>query len=58
VRVREGKVNFKAGELSEEDLKKAEPLIPVFGMELMKKLFSSDWHLREQALQEITDEVA
>jgi hypothetical protein len=31
-------------------MKLAEPLIPVFGMELVKKIFSSDWHQREQGI--------
>lgn len=34
----------RAEELTEEDMKLAEPLIPVFGMEIVKKIFASDWH--------------
>lgn len=34
-------------EISEEDMKKADPLIPVFGIELVKMIFANDWHIRE-----------
>jgi hypothetical protein len=47
----------RAEELSEEEMKAAEPLIPVFGMELVKKLFASDWHQRESAVQRIGEEL-
>ena len=47
----------EAEELNEEDMKIAEPLIPVFGMELMKKVLSSDWHHRELAVNQIVDEI-
>ena len=35
----------------------AEPLIPVFGMELMKMLFSTNWHLRAKAVEETEREL-
>lgn len=38
-------------------MKLAEPLIPVFGMELVKKIFATDWHLREEGLSMISEEV-
>ena len=47
-----------AEELSEDDMKIAEPLIPVFGMDLVKMIFSSDWHLREQAINQISEEIS
>lgn len=34
-------------ELNEEEMKIAEPLIPVFGMGIIKMLFASDWHQRD-----------
>ena len=40
----------RVDELSEEEMKMAEPLIPVFGMDLVKMLFATDWHFREQAI--------
>ncbi len=53
VRIRDGEIHFKAGELTEDDLKRAGPLIPVFGMDLVKLIFQNDWHLRERGLLEI-----
>ena len=47
-----------AEELTEDDMKLAEPLIPVFGMEIVKKIFATDWHLREQALNQISEEIS
>lgn len=42
-----------AEELTGDSVKLAEPLIPVFGEETMKKLFSRKaWQLREEALRE------
>ncbi|CDW76992.1 UNKNOWN [Stylonychia lemnae] len=47
----------KSEDLTEDDMKSAAPLIPVFGMEIIKKIYSADWHLREKAIQEVIEEV-
>jgi len=39
-------------------MKLAEPLIPVFGYELMKKILASDWHIREEGLKEVSKEIS
>ena len=49
--IKENSVSLIAGDLSEEDMKLAAPLIPVFGYDVMKKVLSSDWHLREDGLK-------
>jgi hypothetical protein len=49
--------NLEAVDLDEETLAMAQPMIGVFGMDIMKKLFSADWHLREEALRDIEREV-
>jgi hypothetical protein len=36
--------------LSDEDMKTAAPLIPIFGEEIVKMLYSYDWHVREHGL--------
>ena len=36
--------------VKEEDMKIAAPLLPIFGDELTKMLFSHDWHIRENGL--------
>ena len=43
----------KSEELTEDDMKSAAPLIPVFGMEIIKKIYSADWHLREKAIKKL-----
>ena len=48
---------LRAEDLTDEEMKSAEPLIPVFGMELVKKLFASDWHQRENAVNRISEEL-
>lgn len=51
--------NFEqqAEELSGENRKAAQPLIDVFGEQLVRKLFAKSWQLREEALGEVEDEV-
>lgn len=44
---------MEAKELDPETREMASPFLPVFGMEIMKKFFSEDWHLREDAIWEI-----
>jgi hypothetical protein len=39
-------------------MKTAAPLIPIFGDEIVKMLYSYDWHVREQGLQKIEEELA
>ncbi len=46
-----------AHELDTESKELAEPFLPIFGMEILKKVFSEDWHLRELGLREIIKEV-
>lgn len=38
-----------SSELTEDEMKLAEPLVPVFGIELLKPIFlgGTDWHLKE-----------
>jgi len=43
-----------ASELDPESRELAAPFLPVFGMEIMKKFFSEDWHLWEDAIKEIS----
>ena len=38
-------------------MKTAAPLIPIFGENLVKMLYSYDWHVREQGLQKIEEEL-
>ena len=45
--------NLIAHELDTESKELAEPFLPIFGMEILKKVFSEDWHLREIGLREI-----
>lgn len=51
--------NFEqaAEELSAENRKAAQPLIEMFGEQVVRKLFSKSWQLREEALGEVEDEV-
>jgi len=44
---------MEARELDPETREMAAPFLPVFGMDIMKKFFSEDWHLREDAIREI-----
>lgn len=36
-------------------MKYAEPLIPVFGEDIVKKMFSKPWTVREEGLKECED---
>lgn len=47
----EGKVE----EISPENMKYAEQLIPVFGEDIVKKMFSRPWAIREEGLKECED---
>lgn len=47
----------EAEELLPANQKLAEPLLPVLGMELCKKIFSKHWNMREDALKILTAEV-
>ena len=38
-------------------MKTAAPLIPIFGEEIVKMLYSYDWHVREHGLQKIEEEL-
>ena len=49
--------NLEAMDLDPETMALAQPMIPVFGMDIMKKLFSADWHLREEAIRDVEREV-
>ena len=44
---------MEAKELDPETREMAQAFLPIFGMEIMKKFFSEDWHLREDAIKEI-----
>ena len=46
-----------AEELSGDNRKAAQPLIDMFGEDVVKKLFSRTWQLKEEGLGEIEDEV-
>jgi hypothetical protein len=39
-------------EISPENMKYAEPLIPAFGEDVVKKMFSRPWAIREEGLKE------
>jgi hypothetical protein len=45
-------------EMTDEEMKLPEPLIPVFGMEIVRKIFSSNWHSREWAVNQISEELS
>lgn len=47
----------EAEELSPAAQKAAEPLIPVLGIDLCKKLFSKHWNLREEGLKLLNSEI-
>lgn len=49
--------NLEAMELDEESLALAQPMLGVFGMDIMKKLFAADWRLREEAIRDVEREV-
>ncbi|CAI2384678.1 unnamed protein product [Moneuplotes crassus] len=49
--------NLEAMDLDEETLALAQPMLPVFGMTIMKKLFAADWRLREEAVKDVEREV-
>lgn len=46
-----------AEELSGDNRKAAQPLIDMFGEQVVRKLFSRTWQLKEEALGEVEDEV-
>jgi hypothetical protein len=54
---RDGKVEEDDDDIPANEYKKAEPLIPIFGYDLIKKLFSKVWRNKEEALKQITNEV-
>lgn len=56
--IEEGNVNIQAEELTDDKLILAEPFIPIFGTEIMKKIFSKDWHCREAGFKEVIREAA
>jgi hypothetical protein len=39
-------------------MKIAAPLIPIFGLDLIKMIFSADWHIREQGVNLISNEAS
>ena len=45
----------KAEEISPENMKYAESLIPVFGEDVVKKMFSKPWAIRDEGLKECED---
>ena len=47
-----GDEDHKVEEISPENMKYAESLLPVFGEETVKKMFSRPWALREEGLRE------
>ena len=49
--------NLEAQDLDKETLELAQPIISVFGLDIIKKLFSADWHLREEALHDVEREI-
>lgn len=49
--------DLQAQDLDAETMALAQPMIGVFKLEIMKKLFAADWHLREEALRDIEREV-
>lgn len=49
--------NLELLDLDEETMAMAQPMIGVFGLDIMKKLFAADWHLREEALKDIEREI-
>lgn len=44
--------------LTDEDMKFASPLIQVLSENLVKMIFSTDWHTRELSLNKIEEEVS
>ena len=50
----EGEEN-KVEEISPENMKYAEPLLPYFGEEVVKKIFSRPWAVREEGMKEAED---
>ena len=49
--------NLEAQDLDKETMELAKPIIDVFGLDIIKKLFSLDWHLREEAIRDVEREV-
>lgn len=45
-------------QLSEEDMKFASPLIPIFGEDLLRMLHANDWHMREYSINKIEEEIS
>jgi hypothetical protein len=54
---KDGKYEEENDDIPASEYKNAEPLIPILGNNLVKKLFSKVWRNREEALKEITNEV-
>jgi len=44
--------------LTDEDMKFASPLIQILSENLVKMIFSTDWHTRELSLNKIEEEVS
>lgn len=49
--------DVKVDEISPENMKYAESLLPVFGEEIVKKMFSKPWAIRDEGLKECEDHV-
>ena len=47
----------KVDEISPENMKYAESLLPIFGEEVVKKMFSKPWAIRDEGLKECEDHV-
>ena len=47
-----GEEEHKVEEISPENMKYAEGLLPVFGEDVVKKVFSKPWAVREEGLKE------
>ena len=50
-----GEEEGKVEEITSENMKYAEPLIPVIGEEIVKKMFSRPWAVREEGLKQCED---
>ena len=53
-----GEEEVKTEEISPDNMKYAEPLIPVFGEDVIKKMFSNKWTIREEGLKACDDYVS
>jgi hypothetical protein len=52
-----GKIDEEDDDIPANEYKKAEPLIPILGYDLVKKLFSKIWRNKEEALKQLTTEI-